>query len=94
MFVHDLSARAGRGALAWGGYQHISTKRYPQMRPQGSVAVRVVKVCLRVESVNDSKLPISELHEKYRLKRRSTRSTSAPMICAANENSESIIYIK
>ena len=64
------------------------------MHPQGSVAVRVVKVCLRVESVNDSKLPLSELHEKYRLKRRSIHSASAPMTCIAKKISESIIYIR
>ena len=49
-------------------YREISTKRYPQMYPQDSVAGRVVKVCVRMKSVSDSKRPLPELHEKYRLK--------------------------
>ena len=64
------------------------------MYPQDGVAGLVVKVCVRMESVNDSKLPLLELHEKYWLKRRSIRSTSAPMICATSEISEYIIYIR
>ena len=121
VFIHDLPARTGQGALAWqprarpkmgagarsalgvpkstrvkllGVPAHFNEAVPPPAYPQDSVAGHVLKVCVRVESANDSKLALLELHEKYRPKCRSIRSRSAQMPCAANEISESIIYIR
>ena len=95
--VGDSSTTAGWNSLVEAqitAYRRISTKRYPQMFPQDNVAGLAVFVCVRIESVNDSKLLLLELHEKYRIKRRSIHSASAPMTCTAKEISESIIHIR
>ena len=73
---------------------HFNEAVPPDVPPRTVLLGSRSKLCVRMESVNDSKGPISKLHEKYRLKCRSIRSTSAPMICVANEILVSIIYIR
>ena len=75
--------RKARAQIRW-EYRHISTKPYPQTYPQDIVAGLVVTACVGMESVIDAQLPLLEF-QRYRLKCRSIRSTSALMICTANE---------